>query len=104
MKIQLRNLFKRQLLGFIKMKIVVTIPAYNEEGTIGQAIARIKKSLKGKYDYRVLVLDDGSSDKTANISKKNGAIVLSHPRNLGLAEAFRSEIEKSLEMGADIIV
>src|SRR3989338_1960260 len=86
------------------MKIVVTITAYNEESTIDVLISRIRKSLKGRYNYKVLVLDDGSSDKTASISKKNGATVFSHPRNLGLAEAFRSEIEKSLEMGADIIV
>jgi glycosyltransferase involved in cell wall biosynthesis len=86
------------------MKIVVTIPAYNEENTIEQLLLRIKKTLRGKYNYKILVLDDGSTDRTVQVSRKNGAIVLSHPRNLGLAEAFRSEIEKSLSMGADIIV
>ena len=86
------------------MKIIVTIPAYNEENTLPQLIKRIHNSLKNKYQYKILVLDDGSRDETAKAAKSQGAVVLSHPRNLGLAEAFRSEIAKSIELGADIIV
>lgn len=89
------------------MNIIVTIPAYNEEKTIGEAIRKVKKSLdssayRGKY--KVLVVDDGSKDKTAEIAKKNGAIVYSHPKNYGLAECFKTEIEKCLELKADVIV
>ena len=86
------------------MKIVVTIPAYNEEKTIADLIRRINNAMRGKYNYKILVVDDGSRDKTASAAKKSGAMVYSHPKNYGLAETFRTEIEKSLEMGADIIV
>lgn len=87
------------------MQIVVTIPAYNEEKTIGVLINNIHKVMKEKrYSYKILVLDDGSTDKTAKVAKSAKAVVYSHPRNYGLAETFRTEIEKSLELGADIIV
>lgn len=87
------------------MMIVVTIPAYNEEKTIGILVSNIHKIMKSKgYNYKVLVLDDGSSDKTARVAKSAKAVVYSHPKNYGLAETFRTEIEKSLELGADVIV
>ena len=57
-----------------------------------------------KYSYKVLVLDDGSKDKTKQISIKYGAEVYSHPKNYGLAETFKSEIKRSLELNADVIV
>ncbi|MEA2036316.1 MAG: glycosyltransferase family 2 protein [Nanoarchaeota archaeon] len=87
------------------MKVVVTIPAYNEEKTIGRVISNIKKIMdSGKYNYKILVVDDGSKDNTVNISKKLGAIVYSHPSNYGLAETFKSEMKKCLELKADVIV
>ena len=87
------------------MQIAVTIPAYNEEDTIAGVINDIHAVMKGRrYNYKVLVVDDGSSDRTAAIAKKAGAIVYSHPKNYGLAEAFKSEIKKALELKADIIV
>lgn len=87
------------------MQIVVTIPAYNEGKTIGTLIRNIHKVMKVRgYKYKVLVIDDGSSDKTSKIANNSKAIVYSHPKNYGLAETFRTEIEKSLELGADVIV
>ena len=87
------------------MKIVVTIPAYNEEKTIGKLVGSIVEVMdKGNHSYEVLVLDDGSRDETAKNAKKAGAVVYSFPKNYGLAEAFRAEIEKALEMKADVIV
>ena len=75
------------------MFIVVTIPAFNEEKTIGKLISEIHEIMKSnKYSYKVLVLDDGSKDKTKQISIKYGAEVYSHPKNYGLAETFKSEI------------
>ena len=87
------------------MQIVITIPAHNEEKTIGILIGRIHKVMKNdRYKYKILVVDDGSTDKTIKAAKNSGAVVYSHPKNYGLAETFRTEIEKSLELGADVIV
>ena len=87
------------------MRIIITIPAYNEEETIGIVIRGVKQAMnKTKYKYSILVVNDGSKDKTAEIARKEGAIVYNHPYNCGLAEAFRTEISKCLELGADIIV
>lgn len=87
------------------MKIIITIPAYNEEKTILGLIGNIKKVMNSKrYNYKTLVVNDGSKDKTTEIAKKAGAIVYSHPKNYGLAETFRTEIEKALELEADVIV
>jgi len=87
------------------MKIVVTIPAYNEEKTIGSLINKIHEVMSsGRYDYKVLVVDDGSKDKTAEVAKLANAVVYSHPKNYGLADTFRTETEKALKLGADVIV
>jgi len=87
------------------MKIVITIPAYNEAKRIGKLISDIKAVMNsGRYDYKVLVVDDGSKDKTAEIAEKSGAITYSHPKNYGLAETFKTEIKKCLELKADVIV
>ena len=87
------------------MKIVVTIPAYNEAKSIGNLVKEIKDVMgSGRYNHNILVVDDGSTDKTAEIAKKSGAIVYSHPKNYGLAETFKTEIKKCLELKADVIV
>ena len=87
------------------MLIIVSIPAYNESRTIGQLISNIHSVMKkNRYSYKVLVVDDGSKDKTAEEAKKAGAVVYSHPKNYGLAETFKTEVEKSLKLGADVIV
>jgi len=87
------------------MKVVVTIPAFNEEKTIGYTIREIKNVMdKTSYNYKILILDDGSSDKTFEIARKNGAVVVSNKRNLGLAETFKREMKECLKLKADIIV
>ena len=87
------------------MKIVVTLPAFNEEKSIGKVVSDIKRVMTlNKYNYVILVVDDGSKDRTSEIAKKSGAIVHSHPKNYGLAETFKTEIEKSLKLKADIVV
>jgi glycosyltransferase involved in cell wall biosynthesis len=87
------------------MKVLVTIPAYNEEKTIAGVIKEIKDVMDtSKYECQIIIVDDGSTDSTAENAKKAGAVVYSHPKNYGLAEAFKSEMKKCLELGADIIV
>lgn len=87
------------------MKVTISIPAYNEEATISKVIQDIKDAMnKTKYKYKILVLNDGSTDKTAELSKNAGAIVISNERNLGLAQTFKKEMEECLKLKSDIIV
>lgn len=86
-------------------KIIVTIPAYNEANTIGTVLKDIHAVMKeNHYNYQILVVDDGSKDNTATIARKLGAVVTVHPKNYGLAETFRTEMKRCIELGADIIV
>ncbi|MBS3166641.1 glycosyltransferase family 2 protein [Candidatus Woesearchaeota archaeon] len=87
------------------MKLIITIPAYNEEKSLGQVIDSIKPVLKElKEETQILVVDDGSTDKTSKVAKEHDAIVVSHQINQGLASAFRTAVKKSLDLGADIII
>jgi len=87
------------------MKLIVTIPALNEEATIATVIKEIPRQLPGIDEVRVLVLDDGSRDRTVEVAKAAGAdIVISHRVNQGLARTFQDAIDAALEAGADIIV
>ena len=87
--------------------IVITIPAYNEEGTIVKVLEDIKNVMRNisySSNYKILVVNDGSKDRTKELAEKHGAIVVSHPKNYGLAETFRTEMKKCLELKAEIIV
>jgi len=85
--------------------VVITIPAYNEARTIGRIIQEIRQVMdSSKYKYHILVVDDGSKDNTAEIAKKEGAIVVKNKRNLGLAKTFKREMQECLNLKADIIV
>ncbi|MCR4368373.1 MAG: glycosyltransferase family 2 protein [archaeon] len=86
------------------MKLVVTIPAYNEEKTIGKVIDEVPKKIPGIDKIEILVIDDGSNDSTSKIAKSKGAKVIRNPKNKGLAFSFARGIEEALDMGADIIV
>src|SRR3989344_1462413 len=86
------------------MKLIVIIPAYNEELTIGSVIKSIPE-VNGRISKTdVIVVDDGSKDKTKEIAEKNGAKVVSHSSNKGVGMAFRTGIEEALKRKADIIV
>ncbi len=86
------------------MKVIIAIPAYNEEKTLPPVLKEIKDVMgETKYDYEILVTDDGSKDKTIEVAKKYGARVVSK-KHSGLAETFKREMKECLESGADIIV
>lgn len=86
-------------------KLVVTIPAYQEEETIGDVIREVPRQIEGVGKVEVLVLDDGSTDGTVAKALAAGADhVISHKINLGLARTFRDAIHEALKHGADIIV
>ena len=87
------------------MKLVVTVPAYNEEKTIADVIAEIPREVEGIEAVEVLVIDDGSTDDTISRARDAGADnILSHRKNEGLGITFKDGLEAALEMGADIIV
>lgn len=87
------------------MRLIVNIPAYNEEKTIAAVIQKIPRRIKGFDEVKVQVVDDGSSDKTVEISREAGAdFVVSHLRNMGVGAAFKTGVESSLENGADVMV
>ncbi len=87
-----------------KTCLVVIIPCLNEEKTIGKVISSIPQSIEGIDRIDILVIDDGSSDKTAFEVKKSHAEVISHPQNMGVGAAFQTGIQQALDMGADIMV
>jgi len=87
------------------MKLIVTIPAYNEEKTITSVIREIPRQIEGISSVKILILNDGSTDNTAQIASSAGAdFVISHKQNKGLAITFKDAIEEALKKGADIIV
>jgi len=86
------------------MKLVVIIPAYNEEKTIGEAIKLIPRNIEGISEVEVVVVDDGSKDKTAQLAAEKGAVVISHYNNKGVGSAFSTGIQEALKRRADIIV
>lgn len=86
------------------MKLIVIIPAFNEEATIGNVISSIPSQIEGIDEVQVIVADDGSTDRTGEIAGHAGATVISHRRNLGVGAAFRTGLTSALEAGADIIV
>ena len=87
------------------MKLIVQIPAYNEEKSIVSVIKEIPRKIKGIDKVEILVIDDGSKDNTSSAAKKAGAnYVIRNTKNSGLAHTFQKGISKALELGADIIV
>ncbi len=87
------------------MKLIVQIPAYNEEKTIAQTLRDIPKKIDGISSIETLVIDDGSSDNTPEAARKAGANhVLRLRTHRGLSSAFVAGIEAALRLGADIIV
>lgn len=86
------------------MHLFVMIPAYNEEATIAQVIRTIPKKIPGITKLSTVVIDDGSTDKTAQMAKAEGAHVVSHHMTQGLAQTFQQGLNICLKNKADIIV
>jgi glycosyltransferase involved in cell wall biosynthesis len=85
------------------MKLVVTIPALNEEKTIGQVVSGVPRNIPGITDTEVIVMNDGSTDRTAEIAERAGAIVINITGRPGLGAIFRTGLERAMRRGADII-
>lgn len=81
-------------------KIIVIVPAYNEEKRIGAALDDL---IRNGYK-NIVVIDDGSKDRSGQIALSKGAVVLTHKVNRGQGAALRTGIEYAISIGADIIV
>jgi glycosyltransferase involved in cell wall biosynthesis len=87
------------------MRLFVQIPCLNEETTLASVIRDIPRRIEGVEEIKVLIIDDGSSDNTAEVAYGEGAdYVVRLPYTQGLARAFALGINHCLELGADIIV
>jgi glycosyltransferase involved in cell wall biosynthesis len=97
------------------MKLIVNIPAYNEDDKVAETIERIRKSFEADFykngvgkvitEKLIQVVDDGSTDKTVECSKQAGAdIIVSYKPNRRLAYSFKRAVESSLQNGADFMV
>ena len=87
------------------MKLVIQIPAWNEEASLPEALAAVPRTLPGFSEVAILVVDDGSTDGTAEAARAGFADrVISFSKHRGLAAAFSAGVDESLAMGADVIV
>jgi len=86
-------------------KLIIQIPCLNEAEVLPETLAKLPRSVPGVDVIEYCVIDDGSSDDTSGVAKRWGVHhIVRHRRNKGLAEAFRSGIDRCLAEGADIIV
>ena len=83
--------------------LAVVIPARNEEATIGELLVRIAGVRVSGYRLRPIVVDDGSTDRTAEIARGLGALVIRHPENRGLGAAVRTGLRVAVEAGASAV-
>lgn len=87
------------------MKLVVLIPAFNEEKKIAEVILKIPKKINGIDEVQILVINDGSDDKTLEMAFNGGADkIITHNTNLGVGAAFMTGIRNAISMNADIVV
>ena len=87
------------------MKLIIQIPCLNESETLAIALADLPHEVEGFDTVEWLIIDDGSTDNTAEVARENGVQhVIRHPVNRGLAEAFMTGIDACLKLGADVII
>lgn len=87
------------------MKLIIQIPCLNESETLAIALAELPREVAGFDTVEWLIIDDGSTDNTAEVARQNGVHhVVRHPVNRGLAVGFMSGLEACLRLGADVIV
>jgi glycosyltransferase involved in cell wall biosynthesis len=86
------------------LHLVVIMPALNEEATVAEVIRRVPRQFPGVEAVDVVVIDDGSKDRTADLARQAGAHVVRHPYNMGVGAAFATGVDAALRRGADIIV
>jgi glycosyltransferase involved in cell wall biosynthesis len=87
------------------MKLIIQIPCLNEEATLAQTVADLPRRIPGVDEVEVLIVDDGSSDRTVEVAREAGVDhVVRLTNNKGLAAAFQAGLDACLKLGADVIV
>jgi len=84
------------------LRLVVMLPALNEAATIGDIIRRVPRDIPAIAQVDILVIDDGSTDRTVEIAREHGAKVVSHSRNMGVGRALKTGLAEALRDGFDI--
>ena len=86
-------------------KLIIQIPCYNEEATLGLTLSELPRQLPGIDTVEWLIINDGSIDQTLSVAKACGVDhIVNFDQNQGLAKVFMAGIKASLKAGADIIV
>ena len=87
------------------MKLIVQIPCYNEGKTLALTVKDIPRQIDGVDEVEILIIDDGSTDRTVEIAKESGVDhIIKFNKNKGLAIAFTAGLDACIKLGADIIV
>lgn len=86
------------------MKVFVQIPCLNEEKTLPLVLEKIPKTIKGVDSVEILIINDGSTDKTVEVAKKHGVKHIVSRTHRGLARSFHDGVDYALSHGADIVV
>ena len=87
------------------MRLVVQVPCLNEEETLPAVLSTIPTRIAGIDDIIVLIIDDGSTDRTVEVAREHGVThFVRHARNRGLGRSFHDGVQRALELGADIVV
>jgi len=86
------------------LKLIILIPAFNEEVKIKEVIDKLPRNINGVDEINCVVIDDGSSDNTSNVAREAGAVIIKHAHNQGVGSAFISGIEYSLKNNADMVI
>jgi glycosyltransferase involved in cell wall biosynthesis len=87
------------------MKLIIQIPCLNEEATLPQTIADLPREVPGVDEVELLVVDDGSTDRTVEVARECGVEhVVRLTNNKGLAAGFQAGLDACLKLGADVVV
>ena len=87
------------------MKLIIQIPCLNEEETLASVLDSIPSHIEGIDQIEILVIDDGSTDRTVEVAREHGVHhVISHTARMGLARSFRDGVDYAMSHGADIVV
>src|SRR5665648_1168035 len=87
------------------MKVFIQVPCLNEEETLPAVLQSIPTEIEGVDEIEILVIDDGSTDRTLEVARAHGVRhFVHHTRNMGLARSFRDGVDYALSHGADIVV